>query len=128
MALVLDASAMVDLLLGRPELAIHLRNEDLHVPSHFDVEVAGALRRLESSDRRRWRAVMIRARADLATLRLVRHPAVGLVDRAWELRRNLTVADGVYVALAEGLRAPLFTSDHRLARAAARLVEVIAPV
>jgi predicted nucleic acid-binding protein len=40
-----------------------------------------------------------------------------LIERAWELRAHLTIADGVYVALAELLDAPLLTLDARLARA-----------
>ena len=39
------------------------------------------------------------------------------MDRAWELRDNVTVYDAVYVALAELLDAPLVTADSRLAKA-----------
>ena len=38
--------------------------------------------------------------------------------RVWALRPNLTAYDASYVALAEGLRAPLLTRDERLVRAA----------
>jgi predicted nucleic acid-binding protein len=38
-----------------------------------------------------------------------------LIPRIWELRENLTAYDAAYVALAEGLRAPLVTCDARLA-------------
>jgi predicted nucleic acid-binding protein len=38
-----------------------------------------------------------------------------LLPRIWELRDNLTAYDAAYVALAEGLRAPLITCDKRLA-------------
>jgi predicted nucleic acid-binding protein len=48
-------------------------------------------------------------------LPIVRYPHLPLVERAWELRANLSVYDGVYVALAELLGAPLVTCDRRLA-------------
>jgi predicted nucleic acid-binding protein len=38
-----------------------------------------------------------------------------LNERAYQLRSTHTVADGVYVALAEGLLASLITCDRRLA-------------
>jgi predicted nucleic acid-binding protein len=44
--LVLDASAMVDLLVGSPQgvaIGARLRGHDLHVPAHFDAEVSSAL-------------------------------------------------------------------------------------
>ena len=47
-----------------------------------------------------------------------------LLPRAWELRSNMTIYDGVYVALAELLAAPFLTADGRLARAARGIVEV----
>ncbi|MGH3917305.1 MAG: type II toxin-antitoxin system VapC family toxin, partial [Pseudonocardiaceae bacterium] len=38
------------------------------------------------------------------------------LDRVWELRENLTVYDGWYVALAESLETSLVTADPRLAQ------------
>lgn len=126
MSLVLDAAAAVDLVLGRPELTLPLMGQDLHVPAHFDVEAFGALRSVEIRGMVSRRSVN-RARDDLASLSLVRYPASPLMERAWSLRRNLTVQDAVYVALAEGLGCALFTTDERLARAGRRVVEVIVP-
>ena len=40
-----------------------------------------------------------------------------LAPRAWQLRENVTVYDGWYVALAESLAVDLITLDRRLARA-----------
>jgi hypothetical protein len=37
--------------------------------------------------------------------------------RAWQLRENVTIDDGVFVALAEAVDQPLVTTDLRLARA-----------
>ena len=51
---------------------------------------------------------------DLALLGMVRHSHVELLDRAWELRDNLTAYDAVYVALAEALDAVLVTCDGPL--------------
>ena len=101
-------------------LAAH---EDLHAPHLIDVEVLQVLRRLnahrELSDRRADEATR-----DLADLPLVRHPHELLLDRAWELRANLTIYDAVYVALAELLDAPLWTLDQRLAGAPGLRTEV----
>ena len=51
---------------------------------------------------------------DAALLLILRYPHVPLVERAWELRANLSIYDGVYIALAEMLEAPLVTCDRRL--------------
>jgi predicted nucleic acid-binding protein len=48
---------------------------------------------------------------------LHRHAHEPLLDRIWELRRNVSAYDAVYLALAEVLDAILLTSDSRLARA-----------
>ncbi|MCC6990026.1 MAG: type II toxin-antitoxin system VapC family toxin, partial [Acidobacteria bacterium] len=53
----------------------------------------------------------------LRDLDLERHSHEPLLDRAWTLRRNLSVYDAVYVALAEALGAVLLTCDGRLAGA-----------
>lgn len=93
-----------------------LADDDAHAPHLLDIEVAGALRRLAargelSSDR------AADALLDAADLPILRYPHRALIERAWELRAHLTIPDGVYVALAEFLEAPLLTCDRRLARA-----------
>lgn len=47
-----------------------------------------------------------------------------MLERAWELRDNVTFYDALYVALAEQLEESLITLDERLARAASGLVAV----
>jgi predicted nucleic acid-binding protein len=47
-----------------------------------------------------------------------------LLARAWQLRENLTIDDGVFIALAEATAQPLLTTDLRLASAARRLAQV----
>jgi predicted nucleic acid-binding protein len=42
---------------------------------------------------------------------------VGLLDRMWQLRENVTAYDAAYVALAEALDCPVVTADARLSRA-----------
>lgn len=118
---VVDASAMVELLLGtstgescRERL---LRDEeDLCAPHLLDVEVAQVLRRYASMreitpDRG------TEALADLAAMSVMRYPHGPLLERAWDLRDSASVYDAVYLALAEALDAPLVTCDARISRA-----------
>ena len=53
----------------------------------------------------------------LAALPMERYKHEALLQRIWELRDNLTAYDAAYVALAEGLRAPLLACDRQLADA-----------
>ena len=131
--IVLDASALVELVLGTASgRGIAARVADpavsLHAPHLADVEVAQTLRRytrdgeLDALDARA-------ALDDFRALDLQRHAHEPLLDRVWELRENLSAYDAVYVALAEALDAVLLTCDGRLARApsfAAR-VELVRP-
>ena len=119
--IVLDASALVELLLGTSlGRAIASRIADpetgLHAPHLADVEVAQTLRRYVS-DGDLDAAPAAAALADLRALDVERHAHEPLLDRVWALRDNLTAYDAVYVALAEALDAPLLTCDGRLARA-----------
>lgn len=120
--MVLDASAMVELLLrsaaGR-QVARRLKEPDdvVHVPHLMFIEVAQVIRRqaqagLISHDRAR-RAVTTHLRDFPAA----RHSHEPLLPRIWELRENLTAYDAAYVALAEALEAPLVTSDVKIAQA-----------
>jgi predicted nucleic acid-binding protein len=125
--IVVDASAVVDLVVpdtANPALTARLRTDvDLHAPHLLDVEVTQALRRLVA----RGRVGDDRAsdaRVDVAVLPIIRHPHRRLLERAWQLRHNLSVYDGVYVALAELLQAPLVTCDARLAQSPGHSAEV----
>jgi predicted nucleic acid-binding protein len=122
--LVLDASAIVDLLLLRPPAADiegHLVDHgfELHAPYLIDVEIVSALRRIASSgDASPERAAA--AIDDFLDLPIERHPHAALLPRVWQLRDSLTAYDATYVALAEALSdagEPLLTTDARLARA-----------
>ena len=132
--IVLDASALVELLLDTPlGQAVATRIADpavgLHVPHLADVEVVQALRRY-ARDGELDAAEAAVALEDLRALDLQRHAHEPLLDRAWKLRQNLSAYDAVYVALAEVLDTTLLTCDGRLARApgVARRVEVVKPI
>ncbi|HVR71836.1 MAG TPA: type II toxin-antitoxin system VapC family toxin [Vicinamibacteria bacterium] len=119
--IVLDASALLEILLARPAGLRALPRllggrESLHAPHLIDVEVAQTLRRYAAAgqlppprDRE--------ALDDLADFPLHRYPHGPLLSRIWDLRSNLTAHDAAYVALAEALDAPLLTADRRLASA-----------
>ena len=118
--IVLDASAVVELLLGTllgRSVAARIAEPglSLHVPHLVDVEVAQTLRRfVRSADLDA--ASAEQALEELRALDLERHSHEPLLDRVWALRGNLTAYDAVYVALAEALEATLLTCDGRLAR------------
>ena len=116
---VLDASALVDLLAGT-ELADQVRTRlvgaVMHAPAHVDAEVLSALGRLHRADNLDL-ARATSAVAALARIPLNRHPLPDLLGQAWERRDYLRITDGLYVALAEQLHMPLLTTDRRLARA-----------
>jgi predicted nucleic acid-binding protein len=129
--IVLDASALLELLLGTgPGRSVAARIADpslgLHAPHLADVEIAQALRRYVREGRLDATSAAA-AIEDLRALDLERHSHEPLLDRVWALRQNLTAYDAVYVALAEALEAPLLTCDGRLARAPglAKRVELV---
>jgi len=119
--IVIDASALLELVL-RTERGERVADraldprERLHAPHLLDVEVVQTLRRLVRLKE------LDPARAALAlddhlALGVERHAHAELVPRLWQLRETLTAYDAAYVALAEGLNAPLLTCDGKLARA-----------
>ena len=110
--IVLDASALVELLLDTPtgrEIGSRVADPalGLHVPHLADVEVAQALRRY-TKDGDLDPATAALLLEDLRALDLQRHAHEPLLDRVWELRQNLSAYDAVYVALAEVLETRLF--------------------
>ncbi len=128
--IVVDASAAVEVLLATPkglQLADRLLapGQSLIAPELLDIEVTQVLRRLEmgialSPARGR------QALDDLADLPLTRYPHLPLLPRVWQLRKNLTAYDALYVALAEAANSVLLTCDQRLAGSPHRArVEVV---
>lgn len=120
--LVLDASAVVELLLGgaraEPVLEqMEAHEGELHAPALLDSEVLHAFRGLTRT------AGVSQARGAMAvellgSLPVARHPATPLLPRMWELRHRLSGYEATYLALAEALDAPLLTFDAGLAAAA----------
>lgn len=119
--IVLDASAVVELLLGTEMgRTVGERIADptlgLHAPHLVDVEVAQALRRYVRVGEIDADVAAV-ALTDLSALDLERHSHEPLLERVWVLRENLTAYDAVYVALAEALDTKLLSCDGKLARA-----------
>lgn len=118
--IVLDASALVELLVGGTPRAVALagriRTETLHAPHLIDLEVLSVLRTLEKR-RAVSSSLAAQAASDLVTIAMTRYPHEALASRIWQLHGNLTPYDACYVALAEILGVPLVTCDARLAGA-----------
>lgn len=119
--IVVDASAVLEMLLGTErgvQVADRLLTAEqrLHAPHLIDVEISQALRRLVTLKE------IDASRAELAlgdylALVIERHSHVEILPRLWQLRDALSAYDATYIALAEGLQAPLLTCDGKLARA-----------
>ncbi len=125
-AIVVDAAALVDLLVGGElgtAVAGRLHGAVLHAPAHVDAEVLSALGRLHRAGAVSAGDVGDRLRV-VAESPLERHSLPPLVQGAWSRRSWLRLADALYVELAERLEVPLITTDRRLARAA-RIAEAV---
>lgn len=127
-ALVLDASAAVEALLGTDlgvKVRERMRGHRLHAPAHLDAEVLSALGRLYRAGELPSSGVA-KALGELATAPIRRHPLASLLSGAWERREDQRLVDALYTELAASLdSAPLLTTDARLARSEDR-VELIA--
>lgn len=119
--IVVDASAVLELLLdGSAREVVATRfcepGVSLHAPHLLDVEVASVLRRhARSGGLSDQRAAEVLS--DFLDLSITRYPHDLLLPRVWTLRHTVSAYDAMYVALAEGLDAPLLTRDRKLARA-----------
>lgn len=120
MTLVIDASAVAEVLLGTVRgraVAARLAEQRLVAPGHLGVEVASVLRgwvlggHLTAEEG-------LRALHEYGELGVEVLPTDSLLIDAWGLRNNLSAYDAVYVALARALECPLLTLDERLAKAA----------
>lgn len=118
--IILDASAVVDFLLGAVphartvEQILCADTSGIAAPHLLDAEVGQVLRRLMLAKNLTVKRATD-ALQDLQNLPIQRYPHGPLLARALELYRNISVYDGLYVALAEGLSATLVTRDGALA-------------
>lgn len=125
--LVIDASAVVDLLVGgRRTAAVEARvaGMSLVAPDLVGVEVLSALARLERASALPGGGAEA-ARAAWGRTSVERLPLAPVEPRVWDLRDRLRTSDAYYVAYAELLGAPLLTCDARLARAPLAGVSVL---
>jgi predicted nucleic acid-binding protein len=125
---IVDASAMVDLLTGSPvsqAVRDRLHAQELHAPAHFDAEVLSALGRLQRGGH--LSPGQVEERIDrLATAPIDRHTLPPLLAGAWSLRQNLRLVDALYVELARQLEVAIATTDTGLA-GASPFAELLAP-
>lgn len=128
---VLDASAGIEILNRTPSglaLTAHTFRPGAEewTVDHFYVEVAKVIRRDVL------RGVLTDAQAAALVDGLVRWPlsvtqSAPLLRDAWTMRNNITIHDGLYVALARHLGATLVTADQKLANAPGLNVPVVSP-
>lgn len=117
--IVLDASALLDIVTDQPAKDSALDHLEQHIvaPAHQLAEVLSALARLVRAET----ITTEIARGALAEAAALEQehviPDDAQLRRALDLRGNVRVLDGLYVALAEHLDCPLLTTDQRLAHA-----------
>lgn len=114
--IVIDASAMVEALVGRDadEDLLRTVSGDLDAPHLLDVEVLSVLRGLVLGGKLSIENAE-QARRDHFAFTITRHETAPLAERIWQLRHQFTSYDAGYLALAEALQAPLWTCDAKLA-------------
>ena len=118
--IVVDASVLANAFTDDGPVGAHGRAElgrDPHwaAPEHLVVEVFSAIRgRWLGHKISEQRAVDALTAMAAATIDLV--AATPLLDRMWELRRNVTGYDAAYLAVAETFGCALVTADARLTR------------
>ncbi|HET8682316.1 MAG TPA: type II toxin-antitoxin system VapC family toxin [Micromonosporaceae bacterium] len=114
--IVIDASAMVEALVGRnaDDKLLDALQTSLHAPHLLDVEVLSVLRGLTLGGKLAPDAAE-QARTDYFALTIARYELSGLADRVWGLRHSYTAYDASCLALAEALDVPLYTCDRKLA-------------
>ena len=114
--IVLDASALVDVLIdqpNKPAVIAHL-DQKLMAPAHQPIEVLSAIARLRRAGELNEETARRAIREASELVQEFVHPDARLMQHALELDGRIRVVDAVYVALAEQLDCPLLTSDQRL--------------
>lgn len=117
MTLVVDASAVAELLLGTARgaaVAAAIEDHDLIAPQHLTAEVASVARgwslsgHLSDID-------ALRAFREFEELGIEQLPMIDQLPAVWALRHSLTAYDAMYVALARAVGCQLITLDRRMA-------------
>lgn len=125
---VVDAATVVDLLCDFPAAEPYRGHiaaaTAIAAPAHLDAEVLSALGRLQRAGQLTRPAERVEA---LAMFGAGRWPLRPLLAAAWSLADRIAVRDALYVTLAASLDATLITTDGRLRRGAAGLVDVVEP-
>lgn len=113
--IVVDASAMVEALIGREadDELLDALTDGVSAPHLLDVEVLSVLRGLLRGGKLD-PAAAEQARREHFLLAIDRFEVAPLADRIWQLRHRYTSYDAAYLALAEALEAPLLTCDGKL--------------
>ncbi len=118
--IVLDASALVDVVLDQPAAAWVLDqivDDPVSAPAHQPAEVLAALAHLVRAHEIGEDAARAALDEAAALPQDLIEPTAAQLRRAFALRGGIRVLDGLYVALADELDCPLVTTDARLARA-----------
>jgi predicted nucleic acid-binding protein len=118
--IVLDASAIVDVLVGRPAqdwVLSQMHGERLFAPSHQPAEVLSAVARLVRGGQLQEPDARQATRDFVGLEQTFIVPTTDHLGRALDLQPRVRVLDGLYVAVAESLSCPVITTDLRLARA-----------
>ena len=118
--IVLDASAALRLFLPFEDghdfgqRLVDLGEGDIHVPSHFKIELLSALRgfKLKGAISH---VELIHKSLQVREFSVVSHRVDDFIPRIIDLTHNSTPYDAAYVALAEALDCPLITGDRRIA-------------
>ncbi len=124
--LVVDASALVDLLLGEAlSAAVQARIDGavLHAPAHVDAEILSGLGRLYRSGKLTAPVVDEQLTA-MSAAPILRHAVPDLLRGAWQRRDRIRLADALYVELADRLGVRMLTTDRALARTT-KIAEVV---
>ncbi len=128
--IVLDTSAMVELLVGRDATANEIRSlvigERLAAPHAIDLECASTMRGLVNG-RKLPADEAERALELLAKMNVKRYGHAALLPRIWQLRNNMCPYDAAYVALAESLSAPVVTIDAKIEKVPGIRCRVVRP-
>ena len=124
--IVVDASAVVEVVAHRRIDGLQERLDrggTLNAPHLINVEVTHAVRGLVARGELSMDSAFL-ARRNAAEMSMTLYPHALLLERAWQLREQLSTNDAVYVALAELLPAPLVTCDAQLAAAQGHDAEI----